>query len=95
MILCYEKSIHELMTIAYVELYSSRVARTNYEQMSMPLVLGLVAPTMISGYPPALYAIGVLPYHSERHIYFILVTVTYDHRSVKTGHPVRSAIHKH
>jgi hypothetical protein len=21
--------------------------------------------------------------------------VTYDHRSVKTGHPVRSAIHKH
>jgi hypothetical protein len=22
-------------------------------------------------------------------------TYTYDHRSVKTGHPVRSAIHKH
>jgi hypothetical protein len=23
------------------------------------------------------------------------LTSTYDHRSVKTGHPVRSAIHKH
>ena len=25
----------------------------------------------------------------------IAITNTYDHRSVKTGHPVRSAIHKH
>jgi hypothetical protein len=24
-----------------------------------------------------------------------LVNTTYDHRSVRTGHPVRSAIHKH
>jgi arginine/lysine/ornithine decarboxylase len=61
MILCYKKRIHELMTIAYVELYSSRFARTNCEPMSLPLVLGLVAATMISGYPPALY-ISVLPY---------------------------------
>ena len=29
------------------------------------------------------------------HILFSNIPSTYDHRSVKTGHPVRSAIHKH
>jgi hypothetical protein len=29
------------------------------------------------------------------HIYLVSNQDTYDHRSVRTGHPVRSAIHKH
>jgi hypothetical protein len=29
------------------------------------------------------------------HILSTSYTSTYDHRSVRTGHPVRSAIHKH
>jgi hypothetical protein len=32
---------------------------------------------------------------SQRHIPVLLSPCTYDHRSVRTGHPVRSAIHKH
>jgi hypothetical protein len=43
------------------------------------------------------YGNGIRRY-SQRLKYIILkksVVGTYDHRSVKTGHPVRSAIHKH
>ena len=32
---------------------------------------------------------------SRCHIVFWTTFNTYDHRSVRTGHPVRSAIHKH
>jgi hypothetical protein len=33
--------------------------------------------------------------YSSSYMFYQAFISTYDHRSVKTGHPVRSAIHKH